>query len=280
MNFPDRRRVSSAPISIALLVSGLVMQLQPSPVQAQETRERGSISFGAFITDRRTSTRLDSDAGEGTDLDLESDLGLESSSTVARLGGYYWMTPRQRLDFSVFDLSRTSSKAIEETIDFGDEIFDIDTVVTTKSDLSIFKAAYTFAPVVRERGYLGFSGGLYIADTRLTLSEPTLGRAESEDLTAPLPVVGLRGEYEITERITLRGAGEWFEIDTGDVKGSLRDIYLGADYGFSHRLAVGLAYNDVATNVSASETGGFEGTLNWGYDGFLLYFKYDFQSRR
>jgi hypothetical protein len=190
------------------------------------------------------------------------------------------MTDRQRLDFSLFDLSRSSSKTIEETIEFGDEVFDIDTVVSSTSDLSIFKAAYTFAPWVRDRGYFGFTGGLYVAKTRLSLSEPAVGRAESEDLTAPLPVIGFRGEYEINDRVTLRGAGEWFKVDTGDVDGSFRDIYVGVDYGISDRSAVGIAYNDVAMNLSASESGGFEGALDWGYDGFLLYFKYDFQSRR
>ncbi len=276
MNRPVRRTRSSACLSAALVASGLYVQLLPATLQAQEDRERGSVSFGAFITDRQSSARLDSGQGAGTDIDLETDLGMESSSTVARLGGYYWVTPRQRLDFSVFDLSRTSTTPIDETIEFGDEIFNIDTVVASKSDLSIFKAAYTFAAINRERGYLGVTGGLYVANTRLTLSEASLGTAESEDLTAPLPVIGLRGEYEITDRITLRGAGEWFKIDTGDVSGRLRDIYVGADYGFSERMAVGLAYNDVSMSIGASESGGFEGTLDWGYDGFLLYFKLDF----
>ncbi|MGI9259304.1 MAG: hypothetical protein ACR2QQ_10740, partial [Gammaproteobacteria bacterium] len=156
------------------------MQLQPAAAQAQADRERGSVAIGAFITDRRSSTRLDSDTGEGSDIDLETDLGLDRSSTVARISGYYWMTDRQRLDLSLFDLSRSSSKTIEETIEFGDEVFDIDTAVSSTSDLSIYKAAYTFAPWVRDQGYFGFTGGLYVARTSLTLSEPTLGRAESE----------------------------------------------------------------------------------------------------
>ena len=278
-------RLASATQNCACLAVSLVLCVffalsLPATVQAQDDRERGSVSFGAFITDRRTSTRLDSAQGPGTDIDLEADLGLEPSLTVARLGGYFWLTPRQRLDFSVFDLSRTSSKTIEETIEFGDEVFNISTVVGTKSDLTILKAAYTFTPINRERGYLGFTGGLYVASTRLTLSEATLGRAESEDLTAPLPVIGLRGEYAITDRITLRGAGEWFRIDTGDVSGRLSDLYVGADYKFSKRMAAGLAYNDVSMSIEASESGGFEGTLDWSYDGFLLYFKYDFLGAR
>ena len=176
----------------------------------------------------------------------------------------------------MFDLSRDASRRIDKTIEYGDETFSIDTDINTSSDLSILKAAYTFVPISRERGYLGVTGGLYTASVKLSLSEATAGTAESEDLTAPLPVIGLRGEYEITDRVTLRGAAEWFRIDTGDVGGRLRDMYLGVDYGFNQRMAVGLAYNDVSMSISASESGGFEGALDWGYDGFLLYFKMDF----
>ena len=51
-------------------------QLLPLAVSAQpnDNMERASILFGAFITDRDSSTRLDSDSGEGTDLDLEDDV--------------------------------------------------------------------------------------------------------------------------------------------------------------------------------------------------------------
>ena len=68
------------------------------------------------------------------------------------------------------------------------------------------------------------------------------------------------------------------EMLTFDVSGSLRDIYVGADYGFNERMAVGLAYNDVSTSVDASETGGFEGSLDCGYDAFLLYLKAVFRA--
>jgi hypothetical protein len=262
------------------VVFSLCLLALPASLPAQEAqfqRERASLVLGAFITDRASSARLDSSAQDpGTDIDFEDDLGLESSLSVVRFGGYYWFKPRHRFDFSVFDLSRDATRQIDETIEFGDEIFQINTVVTTNNDLSIAKLDYTFAPLNRERGYLGITGGLYVSSTKISLSEATLGTAESESLTAPLPVIGLRGDYEITERITLHGAAQWFGIDTGDVKGRLLDTYVGADYTFGRRVAVGLAYNDVSMSITAEEGQGFNGALDWGYDGILLYLKVDF----
>jgi hypothetical protein len=210
---------------------------------------------------------------------MEDDLGLESSTNVARLGGYVWLGRRHRLDAAYFDLSRSASIPIQETIDFGDETFEINTTLNSDSDLTIIKADYTFAVLAKDRGFLGLTAGLYIAETGFALSQPTLGRTESEDVTAPLPLFGVRGDYAINDRITLRGATQWFAFSTEDLEGHLTDFYVGADYGFGQRMAVGLAYNRVSMNIGAEEDDGFQGRIDWGYDGFLLYFKVDLGSR-
>jgi hypothetical protein len=259
-----------------------VAQLLPLAASAQPTTggERASIMLGAFITDRQSETRLDRDnGGDGTDIDMEDDLGLESSTNVARIGGYVWFGKRHRLDGAYFDLSRSASIPITETIDFGDETFQINTVLNTEADLTILKADYTFAVLAKDRGYLGVTAGLYVAETGFALSQPTLGRAESEGVTAPLPLFGLRGDYAITDRITLTGAAQVFAYSTDEIDGHLTDFYVGADYGFGERMAVGLAYDSVSMNIGAQEDFGFNGRLDWGYDGFLLYFKVDLGSR-
>jgi hypothetical protein len=256
----------------AVLLSG--------PVDAQERRmldERGSVLFGMFVTEPDTNARFDAASGSGTDVDLEDDLGFDSSKTVGRLSGYYWLNTRHRLDFSLFNYSRDAEKRIERTIDFGDETFEIDTVVTASADVSVFKAAYTFAPVVRERGDFGITAGLYTAKLDFTLASRQSASEETGDLTAPLPVFGVRGRFAISERVSLGGAVELFAIDTGEFGGRLSDSYLGVDYTFNDRVGVGVAYNLVSMAVDADESGdGFRGELDWGYDGYMLYVKFDF----
>jgi hypothetical protein len=253
----------------------------PATARAQPTvgAERASIMLGAFVTDRDSEARLDSDSGQGTDIDLEDDLGLDSSMSVARFGGYLWFGRRSRFDMGYFDLSRDASRAIQETIDFGDRTFAVNTVVESEQDLTILKADYTFAVLAKDRGWLGITGGLYIAEMTMSLRQATLGTYESEDVTAPLPLFGLRGDYAINDRITLRGAMQWFGFEAEGVDGRLTDIYVGADYGFGKRMAVGLAYDRVSMNLGAQDADGFDGRLNWGYDGLLLYFKVDLGDR-
>jgi hypothetical protein len=252
--------------------------LAPSYANAQSAdRERGAILLGTFITNRNTNARVDSNSGNpGTDVDLENELGLDSSTSVMRASGYFWLSRRQRLDVSYFDLSRSASRKIDETINFDDKTFQINTVVSTENHLTITKLDYTFAFLTRDNWFVGVTGGLYVARTGLSLSEPTLGTYSSETLTAPLPVVGFRGEYGINDHWTLRGAFQWFGITTDNISGHLTDTYAGVDYGFGKRFAVGLAYDKVGMGVEASKPGKLNGSLDWGYDGWLLYFKADF----
>jgi hypothetical protein len=273
--------------SLWLLAAGTMGILSaPSAAVAQESsaarRERASIVLGSFITDRDTSARLDSEQGDdGSDIDLEDDLGLETSTTVARIGGYWWLNERHRFDGTYFDLSREASKRLEETIDFGGETFVLDTVVAVTSDLTVVKADYTYAMLVKDRGYLGITGGLYVSQTTLGISAGGFGASAEQDVTAPLPVIGLRGDYAIGEHITLRGAVQIFDYEVDNVGGSLTDSYFGADYAIGNHWAVGLAWNKVSMNITAqSDRGNLEGSLDWGYDGVMLYAKLDLGSRR
>ena len=255
-------------------VAGLMLWASGAAAQPVDD-DRFSISLGLFITDRKTQTRLDGILGRGTDVNLERDLGLDGSQRVFRVDGYYRFSERHRIDVSIFDLSRDSARQISRDIQWGDRLFTIDTAVATNSDLTIYKAAYTYSFLRKDKGYLGATGGLYIADATTSLAERTLGSAEVGDVTAPLPVIGLRGEYEFADRWTFRASGEFFFVDTGDVKGSLVDLYLGVDYQVLDYMAIGLGLNTVTLDVDTSATN-YRGMLDWQYTGGLLFFKFDF----
>ncbi len=134
----------------------LILTLAPPGVAAEIGSERFVISLGAFITDRDTSTRVDSSTlGRGTTIVLEDDLGLDSSQTVFRIDGHFRIAERHRLDFSVFDLSRDSTWTIDQNIQYGDEVFLADTTIDSNFDLNIYKIAYTYSIWWTEHGFLG-----------------------------------------------------------------------------------------------------------------------------
>ncbi|MDH3590121.1 MAG: hypothetical protein OEQ74_12035 [Gammaproteobacteria bacterium] len=246
--------------------------------EAELPQHRYSLSLGTFITDRDTTTQLDSDTlGPGTPVDLENDLGLKRSETVLRVEGYARFAQRHRLDFSFFDLSRDTTRRLDRQIQFGDEVFDINTDIASDFDLKIIKAAYTYSLVDKPEGYLGIGGGLYVMDIKTSLSAIALGRAEAGDVTAPLPVIGLRGEYALARRWVARGSVELFSIEFDEVDGSLTDFYAAIEYLVSDNARIGLAYNDTSFDVKVNSSG-YSGELDWKYDGILLYVGVGFGS--
>ena len=255
----------------------LVVLLAPMAAHAEtDLDDRFSISLGAFISDWGTNTQLNSDTlGLGTNIDFEDDLGLDASDTTFRVDGYFRFNDRHRLDLSVFDLSRNASKAIQKDIQFGDVSFVIDTVIDAKSDLSIYKLAYTYSFLRRDRGSLGVSAGLYVADAKFNLSAQNAGQAEQRGITAPLPVFGLRGDYLLNDRFTLRGSAEFFALKYDDIDGSIRDLFISVDYQINKHTALGLGYNYVSIDADATRSD-FGGSLDWSYDGALLFLKLDF----
>lgn len=261
----------------SLLIINAAFFLGPAVVRADDDiTDRFSIALGAFIVDRDTETRLDSDSlGEGSDLDLETDLGLVRSDSVFRIDGYYRFNRRHRLDFTYFDLSRKNSKAIDEELQFGDQIFVVDTTLKATFDLDIYKLSYTYSVLDRESGFLGLAAGIYVADSSIGLAATGVSQVEQGELTAPLPVIGLRGGYRLSDRWTLRANAEYFGYKYENIDGALIDLYAGIDYQFMRHFAMGLGYNSVEIDVDAQKNR-FNGSLEWKYAGALLYIKLDY----
>jgi hypothetical protein len=253
-----------------------MVAMMSSPLVAAQDDEKFSVSLGVFITDRNSDTTIGvSGDPTGTPVDLETDLGLDKSDTVFRLDGYYRFNDKHRIDISAFDLSRTSTKTIEKDIDWNGTIYPIDTTVNGDFDLNIYKVAYTWAFMRRDKGYFGLTGGLYVADIGTRLSAEGIGDRDGGGITAPLPVVGLRGEYQFSEKWTLRASGEFFALEYDAFDGSLIDLYAGIDYQMFEHVAFGLGINSVRIDVGVDDAD-LTGNLDWRYDGGLLFLKVDF----
>ncbi len=276
MSKQKQRPVGTGYVSLLMSVVALMFLEIPNAIAQADDDTKFSLSIGVFLADRNSDARLNGTAGiEGTPVDLEGDLGLNRSDSVFRIDGYYRFNKKHRLDFSAFDLSRTASKVIEKDIQWKDTLFPIDTTVDSDFDLAIYKLAYTWSFMRRDKGYLGLTAGLYIADFRTRLEAEAIGALESDGVTAPLPVIGLRGQYDFTEKLSFRASGEIFAIEYEEYSGSLYDIYAGLDYQFFKHVAIGIGINAVKLDVGISKDR-FDGNVDWRYDGGLVFFKFDF----
>jgi hypothetical protein len=260
-----------------VVTAALLLLSGASTAAAQSTEfDRWSLSLGVFFADRATNTRLDGEVpGSGTDVDSEHDLGFEKSNSVFRLDGTFRFNETHRVDFSAFDLSRSASKQIAEDIIWDDILFPVDVTIDANLDLKIYKLDYTWSFMRREKGYLGVTGGLYIADIGTSIAADSIGLYSSHATTAPLPVIGLRGRYDFSEKWSFRGSAEIFALAYGDFDGFLYDFYAAVDYQWFEHMAIGLGVNSVRMALGVTKNA-FNGDLDWRYIGGLMFFKFDF----
>ena len=231
---------------------------------------------GAFITDQDMKTEFEFNLGDvDIRVDFEDDLGLRDSQSVGRFATFYKFNERHRLDFDVFDLSQTSKAMLEREIVWGDTVFPISTEVATNLDLSIYKIAYTYHPLRRDKGKLGITGGFYVADVGLAVRVLEDDLREAGEVTAPLPVLGLRGEYYLSDRWRLSASIEWFGLEIDAFDGELQDALVGVDYRMSEHSAIGLGYNHVEIDIDATEED-LQADLIWQYSGVIAYLRFTF----
>jgi hypothetical protein len=262
--------------AVAAMLTGLsAVAYTPTAAAQSADFDRFSVSLGLFVTSRDSKTRLDGqNPGSGTEIDLESDLGLDKSDSAFRLDSYFRFNEEHRLDFSYFDLSRGASKRLEREIEWDGTVYPLDVTVSADFDLAIYKLAYMWSFMRRDKGFLGLTAGLYVADIQTTIAAQSIAQRSGNGLTAPLPVIGLRGQYDLTGEWSLRGSAEFFALEYGDYSGSLYDLYAGLDYQLLDNMAVGIGINSVVLDVGVDKRG-FSGDLNWEYTGGLLYMKFD-----
>ena len=235
--------------------------------------DRFKLSIGAFITDSESTFQLNSDElGSGTRITMEDDLGLDDSTDVFRLDGYYRFSPRQRLAFSYYDLSRDGEQVTTFPIIIDDTVFPIESVLKTRFDYRILKLSYIHSVWQTEKIDLGLAAGFYTFDIDLKV-ESLAGSDESEDGTAPFPVFGLHLDYRFAEDLYFTGGYEYFEFDENDFEGDLTDIRLGVELRYFEQVGIGLMYNDVSLNTESSDN---DDTFDYEYDGILAYLSWHF----
>jgi hypothetical protein len=202
---------------------------------------------------------------------MEDFLGLDDSNFIGRLDAFYAFSRRHRVDISVFDISRDGTRTVAEDLQIGNVVIPAGEV-DTSLDTLIIKAAYRYNFVADTRTAIGASLGLHTMGIDLALESPEFEVSESFRATAPLPVIGLHGEYALSERWKLLASMELFQVDLGFAQGFVGDNRLAIEHDLFDHVGWGLAINGFrldAEIVDSPQTA----DLEYAYQGVLLYLR-------
>jgi hypothetical protein len=124
------------------------------------------------------------------------------------------------------------------------------------------------------------SGAVGVHTTGIKLKVSSLGLGvEEEEVTAPLPVIGLRADIALTERWRLWGSTDVFYLSYDNFSGGLMDAGMGVEYLPFEHLGFGLGLNAVRYQLEGDGDGALgdiNGKVRYDFAGALLYVKFFF----
>jgi len=251
-----------------------IMLLAAAPARADEFPDRFGLRLGGYaIQNASTIVRLDSiNAPIGTYVDFQNTLGGDTSSTVFRLDGFFRFNENHALLFSGYDVKFTGSRVLDRDIIWDGQTYPISASVDSKLEFNIYKLSYQYSAYHNDAVELGASFGLFVMRSSVSISAGRLGLADSQSVTAPLPVFGLFADYKFTPRLSAYYNYQFFFINYEDkIRGGLQDFLFGLEYRLLRHVSLGAAYNRFNVNMKANRDDSSTLYLNTSWNGGMLY---------
>jgi hypothetical protein len=277
----QKRLLCSLILVVSLIFCSLTFAGEQTQKSADVPWETFSLNLGGFISTVDSGIGLGINS-IGVDVDLEEALGLDTSITAFRVDTFWRFTDnkRHRFDFSWFDLNRDATKVLQRVIEIGDQVFPVGATIDSSLDMSIFKATYSYSFFQDDRFDLAASAGLFVIPIDYSIRSTTnvYNGFEQDSITAPLPVIGLRGDFAITPKLFFKTNLDFFYVEFDNYVGSIVDVRMALEYNFFKNIGFGLGFEHVQVDVEAegdSDVPGvnFNGNILFDYSGVLLYTK-------
>jgi len=277
----------------SLILSGLLLSLLAMPVvQAadEETAENHSkeldkfyLRLGAFLPlAYKNQVRVDTDYILSATIDTESTLGQSDPDVTPRIEGYWRFRPKHSVGFVYWKLDQSGSKIIDEDITWDEKTTFIKGQTSSYFEQETFKIDYTYSFYRSTKVELGLSGGLHItrydfgisgqADTFDEDGNQTgsgVASSESVDVTAPLPVLGFKLNYNFTPKTRLMYKTDFFAIRFDKYRGNLIDSSLVLEYRPWKHVGFGGGLNSIQIQGESNEDEGNIGFYNRAMGGQL-----------
>jgi hypothetical protein len=250
--------------------------------------DRFGVTVGGFVvTSTINGSLLGSANTSEQSVDFDKQFGTDADQTRLR-GEVLWrITPTQHVRFSYFDNDVGRTRTIGQDVPWGDYTFKAGSQVAAEIKFRVYELTYEFAFLRRPNYEIAAIAGIHLDDLTLKLSgnasltvDTPMGPVEeaatytstSHSVPAPLPVFGFRGDWAVSPHVYLDASAEVFSISYQGIDGNWSDLRAGATWMFSDHFGVGIGYDRFATHVDVGK-GSFNGRLNWGYQGLLLYLR-------
>ena len=116
------------------------------------------------------------------------------------------------------------------------------------------------------------SPGLYVMKTTFNFAAQGMingvqgsSTVVNEQVTLPLPSIGLIANYNITPKLQFQSRYDFFYLTVNDYTGSMFEFYAGLEYRFFQHFAMGAAFDRLSAGLKVAEIKGLTSTsvITW-----------------
>jgi hypothetical protein len=214
--------------------------------------------------------------GVGANVDLTKTLGVDNSTDAFRLDGLYRFNDRHAVGLSWYRVGLSGDKSLNQDILINDQTVGAGTSTQTGLNFRIYRLLYNYSFYHNDKVELGVSPGLYMMRTTFNFAAqgiinnvPGTSTVVNEQLTIPLPSIGLVANYNITPKLQFQSRYDFFYLTVGDYTGTMFELYAGLEYRLFKHFAMGAAYDRLTAGLSGSGEQGFN--VNFGYNLAYVY---------
>lgn len=255
-----------------LLLIAAAAVAAPQIAWAETPNDQAWLNVGVFHAHINSHLRLGNEnlGIEGTNVDFEKDLGLDSSRWMPKVSAGVRFLKRFRLEGDYFRLNRDGELLLTHNITIDDTVFPLSADVHTSFRTNIYRVGVGYSVVKQDNAELGVAVGAHVSSARFRVGVLNGALEEHRSKSAPLPNVGVYGNIRLWGPVALQGNVDAFQLKVGKFKGTLIDGQVGLNYRLMRNLGVGAGYRYAHYKIQA-RTHSWDGTLWYTYSGPMAY---------
>ncbi|RJF85945.1 outer membrane beta-barrel protein [Sphingomonas cavernae] len=255
-----------------------------APANAQALEDRFWLEASAYFPKVDTDVSVSSNTANniGTQIDLESDLGLDDDSTLpaffagVRIGGNF------SIGAEYYSLGRDGTVDLARDITFDGVTYPAAASVTSSFNTDVYRLTLGYAFVRNDNLEIGGALGLHATDFEIQLEGTgnvgnTTGQFQSRrrSVLAPLPTVGLFATFEVAPRVTLNGRIDYLSLKIDDYDGRLINSQAAIMYRAFKNVGIGAMYRYVDYRVDV-EKANWRGRVAYEFKGPAIFLQIGF----
>jgi hypothetical protein len=232
---------------------------------------------GATFSAVNSSILLSRPGGGGGALavQLETALGLQSSTTSPDVWTAFRFAERHRIQFSYTATYRSATDVVGHDIILNNFTIPAGTTVHTVMDAEFFDLSYAFSFIQDNQMDFAISLGVDVIRPHFSIEARVVNHTDNSRLTVPIPLPGFNWDYAVSKEVWFRQRLEWFALSGSNFGGLLTNFNVAVEWSFIDHLAIGLGGNftwlQFRVDSNSQAFGSLTGDLRYSTLGFLAY---------